>query len=350
MGSPPPTDDGLTATSVELGLISAMSVGFDGTLYMVDHRQGVVWSVDTLGNAHVLAGWTYTQPPVTDNFGPAPQAYVPLPSAVAVGANGSIYEGDSLCRIRTLSPTTPAYVPGSGVIYYIPSEDGSQIFGFDQNGRHLATYDGRTGLALLTFTYNPSNQLYQVTDANGNITQFTGYGTGTVTIAPPFSPSSTTTIAIDSNGHASSITNPNAEVNQLVVAANGLMSQLTTPAGNVHKFGFDSLGNLSFDQDPLGTQYLNRTMSTTGQPGYSWSTGIESASGYTTGHAVTTATNGLVPQTTTLPSPSPQANASYARSLSDVRTVTAPMGQRRPRQWRRIHGSACSTPTQARLW
>jgi RHS repeat-associated protein len=333
-GGPPSGSDGLGAKAIQLGRITAMSVGVDGTLYMSDVAQGVIWSVDPKGFAHIVAGGPSTQPLTSDNGGPAQMAWVPLPQAVAVGANGGIYEADNQCRVREIVSAFPSYSPGAGIAYSIPSEDGSQLFGFDASGRHLATYDGRMGPsqpALLTFNYNPAtNQLASVVDANNNTTSFS-YSSSTTTITPPSfgqtnSSQTQTVLALDSTGHATTITDPAGEPTQCQYST-GLMTQLTTPAGNQHNFTYDGLGNLLSDQDPAGTQFLTRTFPATPPantlPGYDWTTAVLSGAGHTTSHVVTQNTNGLVTQTTVSPS---GATGSYARSVSDVRTQTRPDG------------------------
>jgi YD repeat-containing protein len=336
----PQQEDGLLGTEVAIGLISSLSVSADGTVY-VTTLDSTLWSLDPQGIAHVVAGGSGV-PPVsvfetapTDNGAAAQQGYVLQPSSVAVSPNGSTYVFDERCLIRAIGPTFPGYAPGaSGVIVNsVAAEDGSEIYGFDSLGRHIATFDPTTGATLLTFGYDPNTeQLVSVVDANGNTTSISHSGSSVV-ITPPFGQatgSQQTVVSLDSSGFASAITDPAGETTQCTYS-NGLMTSLQTPAGFLHQFTYDAQGNLLTDEDPTGaTQTLARTMTSGGStPGVSyvsgknWNVAVTSGAGHTTNHAVTTSTTGVITQTTTFPS---GASGSYSRTAADVRTVTRPDG------------------------
>jgi RHS repeat-associated protein len=335
-GTSPPTGDGLVATLARFGLIKALSVGSDGTLYVSDNQSSALWSVDVTGIAHVIAGGLPGMPPTMtgDDGGPAQRGYVPQPYGASTGPNGAVYIADYDCRIRAITPSFPGYMSGGSsgsVNTYIPSEDGSQVFGFDPAGRHMATYDGTTGLTLLTFAYaSDTHQLVSVTDANGNLTSIS-HASGSTTITPPFGqPSSQQTVLTlatsgPSIGYATSLKNPNSETTTCTYQ-NGLMQSFQTPAGNLHQFTYDSVGDLLSDKDPTGaTQYLYRTLqnSTGLQQGMSWTSAVVSGASHTTTHAVTNATTGTLTQTETFPS---QAMGTRSRSTVDIYTQTLPDG------------------------
>jgi RHS repeat-associated protein len=339
-GPPSSTLDGIPATAVTLGEISELSVAADGTLYMSDYGSSAIWSVDPTGIAHVIAGGTTpVDPPNTtgnDNGGPAPVGYVPGPVGVAVGPNGSVYAADySFCRVRAISPSLPGYTSGvsGSIVTSIPAEDGSEVYGFDSSGRHIATFDPTTGATLLSFTYSPgTNLLKSIVDANGNTTTIAPSITpsGTATITPPFSSSQQTKLTLDSTGHATAITDPQGETTQCTYSS-GLMQTFTTAAGYVHTFGYDGQGNLLSDEGPPqanATQYLSRSVPSTPPgtyyaPGINWSTAIISGAGYTTLHNVTETAAGLLTQTVKFPS---GATGSYSRSALDALTQTLPDG------------------------
>jgi RHS repeat-associated protein len=331
----PIQEDGLLGTGVSIGLIGSLSVSADGTLY-VTTLDSTLWSLDTLGVAHVIADGAGVPVSVfetapTDNGAAAQQGYVVEPTSVASSPNGSTYVFDERCLIRAISPTFPGYVPGvTGVIVNtVASEDGSEVYGFDSAGLHLATFDPTTGATLLAFGYDPgTEQLTSVVDANGNTTTISRSGS-TVTITPPFgqaTSSQQTILSLDSNGYATAITDPAGETTQCAYS-NGLMTSFQTGAGYLHQFTYDGMGNLLTDQDPTGaTESLTQTMTSGGNtPGMSyvagrnWIAGFTSGAGHATTHGVTTSATGLITQTATSPS---GATSSYSRSATDARTQT----------------------------
>jgi RHS repeat-associated protein len=337
LGPPSATYDGIPAIAVQLGTVTGLSVASDGTLYISDYSSSAIWSVDPTGVAHIIAGGTTLNPPNingNDSGGPAQVGYVHQPGGVAVGPNGSVYVADYLCRIRTISPSVPGYSAGpDGVIVNdIAAEDGSAVYGFDSAGRHIATFDPTTGAALLTFGYDPvTQQLSSVVDVNGNTTTISRSGS-TVTITPPFGQPAgqQTTLTLGETGHATAITDPAGNTTQCVYA-NGLMTSFQTPAGFLHQFAYDGLGQLLTDEDPTGaTQSLVRTATDGGTApgvtyvsGENWNIALTSGAGHTTSHDVTTSTTGVITQTTISPS---GATSTYSRSANDAVARTLPDG------------------------
>jgi RHS repeat-associated protein len=327
----------LPATSVSLGTINALAVASDGTLYMTDGSLDVLWRVDTSDVISVAAGCTFSSCPGGGSLSNGPAQYSGLfePVGLGIGPNGSIYLTDETCRVRAVTSPFPGYQPGSGGVIdtYVPSEDGGEVYGFDNTGLHIATFDPTTGAMLLSFGYDlVTQQLTSVVDVNGNTTTISRSGS-TVSITPPFgqaTSSQQTVLTLDSTGHATSITDPAGETTQCTYS-NGLLTSLETPAGYLHQFAYDAQGSLLTDQDPTGaTQTLARTMTTGGGvagisyvPGENWNVAVTSGAGHTTTHATSTSANGLVTQTTTSPS---GAMGSYSQSASDIRIRTSPDG------------------------
>jgi RHS repeat-associated protein len=327
-GTTTPTGDGLPGPQVKLNLIRYLSTSADGTLYISDFSSQSVWSLDPTGIAHVLAGGLPGSPANTgnDNGGQAQLGYVPQVSGVGASPNGTLYVTDGNCQVRAIQPTFPGYTPGSAVVTSIPSEDGTEIYGFDSSGRHLYTYDGTTGATLLSFTYDPTtHQLTQVLDEYGNKTTINHSGT-TVTVTPPFGQAGgtqQTVLTLDvANGHATTLKDPASESTTCSYSS-GLMQSFKTAAGYLHQFTYDGQGNLLSDQEPSGSsQYLTRTLSNPAgdKNGLDWTVPIISGLGLTTLHAVTNSAAGLQTQTVTQPS---GAKASYSRSQAETRITTA---------------------------
>jgi hypothetical protein len=87
-------------------------------------------------------------------------------SGMKIGPDGSLFitRGNQLYRYgrsRTYYGTEPTG-------YRIPSSDGSEVYVFDRQGRHLETRSKLTGAITQRFVMNAANQLIQVADGDGN--------------------------------------------------------------------------------------------------------------------------------------------------------------------------------------
>ncbi|MEO8426910.1 MAG: carboxypeptidase regulatory-like domain-containing protein, partial [Verrucomicrobiota bacterium] len=91
----------------------------------------------------------------------------------------------------------------------LPSENGSEIYHFDANRRHLATLDSLTFSKRFTFDYDASDRLIAVHDAVGNVT----------------------TIRRDVSGNPNAIISPYGQLSVLGLDANGFLATVTNPAG-----------------------------------------------------------------------------------------------------------------------
>jgi RHS repeat-associated protein len=184
----------------------------------------------------------------------------------AVSPNGVVYLSDVSNLVRAVSldlvPRSQAFpAERGGVAFTIGSDDGSVVYSFDANGRHVATSDAYTGNTILTFSYDSSNRLHIITDQTAtDVTHNTttinhDSSTGNVTILGPFG--STTTLTPDSNGYLATATDPAQQTTTFSYGVDGvgLMATKTDPpdAGGPHQFHFDpTTGRLQQDQDSAG--------------------------------------------------------------------------------------------------
>jgi len=53
----------------------------------------------------------------------------------------------------------------------VPSADGSEVYEFTPDGRHLRTVDALTGTLRYAFGYDAANRLILITDGDTNITR-----------------------------------------------------------------------------------------------------------------------------------------------------------------------------------
>lgn len=203
--------------------------------------------------------------PFSINGGPARATRLEQPQGVAAGPDGMIYlveTGGGIGTgglIRKVASSFPRLdLPSNS----IASEDGSELYVFDNNGLHVRTINALTGAILYEFNYDSGGNLANVTDGDGNVTTIernTGGHPGG--IVGPFG--QRTSLALDSNGYLAKITNPAGEAVQLSSSAKGLLTTLTDPGGNVHRFTFNPDGRLIRDEDPAGgAKTLARTEST----------------------------------------------------------------------------------------
>jgi RHS repeat-associated protein len=308
LSSPPSVPPPTLATSVPaIGLIAKVRVGPDGSLYTVETggNGGVVRRVTPDGLIGPFAGNLAFG--FGGDGGPATAATFQHPGDAAVAPDGSVYINDGNNCTREVTPDglirTAAGVPGNngrssgndvpataaligtssvrvapdGTLYVgdgaggrickvgpplagfsdnisgftFPSTDGTQVYNFDPNGRHLTTVDAFTGATLYSFAYDSAGRLSTVTDVNGDVTHVSRDGSGNLSsIVGPFG--ETTTFTPDPNGYMASATDPAGLGTQFSYDSGGLMQMMTDARGGLHQFGYDGLGRLAEDQDPAG--------------------------------------------------------------------------------------------------
>jgi RHS repeat-associated protein len=250
--------DGGPATAASIANPTKVAVGSDGSLYIKesngDGASSYVRRVGPDGIITTVAGSVCTAPYGSSCFsgdGGSPlQAVLSYGGGLALGVDGSLYIADrGNRRIRRITPG----LPGGLLIAdaFIPAEDGSEVYHFDADGRHLQTYEALTGAARYQFTYDSAGHLAQVVDANNNITAIQRDGTGAPTaIVGPFGQS--TTFSEDSNGYLATVSDPANNTNRFSYSTDGLLMTFTDPNGNPYTFSYDAIGRLARDNDPAG--------------------------------------------------------------------------------------------------
>ncbi len=151
-------------------------------------------------------------------------------------------------RIRKVYLPMPGF---DGSELAIPSADGSLLYRFNANGRHLNTLNALNGTKLFTFNYTTSGALAGVEDAFGNTVGVERNAAGQPTaIVAPFG--QRTQMSINPEGYLQSLTDPLGQAYQLSYLPGGLLHTLRDPRGFTHTYTYDVLGRLEQDQNPAG--------------------------------------------------------------------------------------------------
>src|SRR6478736_889041 len=317
----------------------SVAVGADNTVYYALQRSSPfeLRTYNPDGSSTAIAGGASDPGQPADG---ARAAGAPLANVMSVspGPDGSLYfinyddvHSPASARIFRLSPPPKASV--ADCVFAIPSEDGSQKFCFDKDGRHLSTKNSRTERTLLSFLYDTNGLLKQIDDPVDINHTYISRTSTQVTIEGPFG--QTTKITLDPTTHYATLIEDATHAPTYVSHdGNGLLTSLTDRNGNLHSFAYDSMGRLKKDANPVGFQSLERTATANGVP----ATGTVSANGYSVSDtsaagavrtfAVTVDANGLETRTVTMPDKSQNVSkrpvvGSTTTTFADRSVVTA---------------------------
>ncbi|MBT3053448.1 MAG: hypothetical protein KME69_01095 [Candidatus Thiodiazotropha sp. (ex Codakia orbicularis)] len=250
-------DDGIygPAVNAQLNSPSAVTASENGSFYIADRSNHRILFVNANGMISTVAG--NGESGYSGDQGPATKAMLYNPNDILIGEDGRLLiSDDSNRRIRVVTLTMDGYT-GGGI--YIPSEDGEELYEFDEIGRHLRTISTMTGADLFQFQYGPSGFLEEVTDGYGNRTMVErDLGGSLAAIVSP--DGQRTTVALNASGYMTSVTNPNNESYQFDYTDDGLLVSMTDPKENIAQMAYDEAGRLISDQNAAdGVYSLNRT-------------------------------------------------------------------------------------------
>lgn len=164
-------------------------------------------------------------------------------------ADGAIYVAD---RNRDMVYRIARAVPPMYLASSVASEDGTELYLFDDEGRHLETRDARTQHAIWTFSYSAQGLLTGIVDRFGDATTVIRDSEGDAAFIE--SPDGQTTgLARDANGFLSLIQDPNGAQTSFSYTATGLMES-RTDSDSESEFGYDAQGRLASDEATISYQ------------------------------------------------------------------------------------------------
>jgi RHS repeat-associated protein len=245
-------DDG-PATEARLNGPRGVARTRDGVLFISDTGNNRVRQV-AHGLISTIAGGSQGDP--SDHVPPA-QARLTTPGQLGLPFTGMLLVADTgSSRIRQISSafglgdyTIPGAAPTD---FWVPSDDGSELYRFDEASRHLATVDGLTGALRRSFTYDPAGCLTAITDRDGNVTTIERDSACNPTaIVAPFG--QRTTLTVDGNGYLATIGSPGTGARTLTYhGPGGLLATYRDPRNGLSTFTYDPLGYLTRDEGPDG--------------------------------------------------------------------------------------------------
>ncbi|MCK4945722.1 MAG: hypothetical protein KAS59_05625, partial [Alphaproteobacteria bacterium] len=244
-GSRGRSGDGGSATEAEMNRPADIAIDSNSNIYIADTENRYIRKVSPDGIITRIAGGG------TDygSGGSATNVRLYYPYGVAIGPDGSPYIADTFndC-IRRVQLTFKSF-DGKDII--ISSKDGSQLYTFDSDGRHLRTVNALTGAVLYQFTYNSDGVLVAVEDTDGDITTIERDISGDPTAIVAHD-GQRTTLALDPNGYLASITNPANETVHVAYSDDGLLESITDPQGYASQMTYDAEGRLIKDENAAG--------------------------------------------------------------------------------------------------
>lgn len=242
--------DGGPATQAQLSNPSATAAGPDGSLFISDSQNNVIRRVDSAGVITTFAG-NGTGGSTSGDGGPALNAQIPFPGAVALGPDGSLYIADAFeltrQRVRRVDPSGVITTFAGGA-----SASGEGIPAVQAQFQNItalaASADGSVfisdGFANQVFKVGTDGLLRTIA-GNGN-SGFSGDG-GQATAAQLSNPSG---IAVGPTGNLII-----ADTGNQVVRSIGLDGIISTVAGTAGTAGF------SGDGGPAAQSQLNNPTS-----------------------------------------------------------------------------------------
>ena len=255
---------GLQATASAIGNPTGVATGPDGEVYLRHDQPGAPSNVfisrvrpdgmleHVAGLPRGLCGG------LSQNGEQATRTCIEAGRGLAVDPNGVVVYQDGQGQLRRVESALPGFGTSS---FAVPSADGSEVWEFDADGRHLRTVDGITGVTLERFTYDAARQLTGIEDRDGNRTTIERAADGAplAIVAPG---GQRIALELDSAGRVAAVRDALGRATTMTYHDGGLLATLRRPEGGSSTLTYDARGRLIKDVDPDGVvTTLERTES-----------------------------------------------------------------------------------------
>lgn len=266
------SSEGIDATTAKLNAPQNVRIGSDGNAYLTEGtgtngHGGRVRKITSIGRIVTVAGDGLSAGGVQCDDGPATTVHLAAAQGLAFAPDGTLWvsqHGNNSCdAIRRIAPALPGAAVGTQLV---PSEDGSEVYAFNEFGRHMMTYDAVLGTPKFKFVYHPYETaeghseplLDEIDDVRGSedalgLQTFfdrTPYGE-LYRIRAPFyaSGNATTDVAIE-EGWLMVVSGPVSQYSLAYKqqALGGLLEEFNDPKGGTHSFAYNDDGRLTTDR------------------------------------------------------------------------------------------------------
>ena len=167
---------------------------------------------------------------------------------------------DSEGSLRRILPELPLFDSDNPTDFRIAATGGREVYVFNSEGRHEKTEDALTGAARTLFKYDGQGRLIHIVekvdlsetwdDTKDRVTDITWQNGVPTAVVAPFAQQ--TTLTSNGSGWVDDIENPEQELWDFTIRADGLLDSLIDPRGGPHDYDYDDRGRLDFDKDPAG--------------------------------------------------------------------------------------------------
>ena len=287
--------DGGPATQALFNNLRGITVDGTGNIFLSDRNNERIRKVNTSGIITTIAGNGIQG--YGGDGGPATQGILNYPENVAVDSKGNIYIAEMFGnRIRKVSyPEAFRSAITAGDTAF--SDENGQGYVMSSRGCTNPPSTWITGKTLLTFGYDPENQLVSITDRFGNQTTIQRDSSGI-----PFSITSpdgiVTRLTVDSNNHLTAVTYPDNSAYSFIYTSDGLMTDKYDPRNNRFRHVYNSNGLITDVFDPEGGSWsFSRNVDNSGTSTITMQTG----EGNTTTYQDRTDSSGAYTSITTSP-------------------------------------------------
>ncbi|MBU0677524.1 MAG: hypothetical protein KJ626_05350 [Verrucomicrobia bacterium] len=176
---------------------------------------------------------------------------------------GMLYRGDGEVReTKTMGAPSCSFSNTTGSAtsdVAVVSRDGSELYIFDEEGKHLYTRDTISGSTNFSFTYDTNGLVTVITDRDGLETTVQRETDGEPTkIIGPYGQQ--TGITLDDNGYLYELVDPMKSTNRLYHDEGGLLTNVISRRGNEFHITYDDEGRVTEVSGPDGqTNTYTRT-------------------------------------------------------------------------------------------